>query len=67
MRSDHVDRAVALLFSASGADVFEVTGEDTVFTLNDSIDFNIADPIPEPGTALLLGMGLLGLASRRTH
>jgi hypothetical protein len=33
----------------------------------DALSYGVADPIPEPTTLLLMGGGLLGLATRRRH
>lgn len=54
-------------FSVAGADIFQVFGQDSVFTTGDALDFNIvAAAVPEPGALGLLGLSLLGLlASRR--
>jgi hypothetical protein len=35
--------------------------------ISTSIVYQNATPIPEPGTALLLGLGLVGLALRRSR
>ena len=54
------------VFSVSGADIFQSLNlDESVFTLSDSVDFNIVAAVPEPGIIGLVGIGLLALGFAR--